>query len=1084
MDKIKNKIEKLKNEFKSREKDNEKEFKKQYEKNFNLKNIELRSYQKDGVRWLLERNQLGIGCILADDMGLGKTAQTIGLIVNVLMNDDSKKVLIISPLSVVANWENELEKYTEGKINFLKYIGDKEERVELSRKFKKSLEKIQILLTTYDLIMKDDYLFQNVDWGLLVVDEGHRLKNSNTQLYKCLNEFKIEQRVLLTGTPIQNNLNELYSLICFIQPNLFKLRYIDEFVSKYKETQDTSNNNKAAKNELIDELTAILQPFVLRRVKSQVNINLPPRYECILYHDLTTLQKKLYKAILTKNLDVFTSNKKKLRLINVLMNLRKISLHPYLMPNIEPEPFELGEHIINTSGKFILLNNLLDHLYRNKHKVLLFSQFTCVLDIVQDYLTFKEYNYERLDGSIRGEERNIAVKNFNANQDVFIFLLSTKAGGVGLNLVSADTCIFMDNDFNPHNDLQAAARIHRIGQQKPIMIIRLICKSTVEEVIYKRAEYKLKLANNIIESGQLANNLDLVKSTSTTIINEICDILKYGLNNMFEKSKEDGDGDDKAMINEKIDFNKLLAPTSHDGHWQVSEKLKQLKKIDEKEEEEREAAIKTSQKAINEEISDGNMPKTIYEFEGKDYSKELFSDKDDEKLNELIENMKINAKKQEEAEEAALIGTKRKRVEIVESNESAEERKVRLEQAKLAKKQKLEEQKQHKLEKLKEKWQLNDYESLKLPVDDDIDDKIEKLIEENDELDDTEINNIDTKYLNYVTGDVTYLKFAKSNNAILINCVDDSGSWGRGGLFDALAKRSNEVPKYYKLSAEMNDIHLGDVHFIDIKNKDYSRTDKPISDYLALIIAHKRDKHGRLSAINMESVELAFKLIYLKAKKLNATIHMPRIGYNTPNFNWYGIERLIKKYFSNLRVPTYIYYFKRGSNTTANIARDEDEDEKMDIDNENRNENKNHHNEDDNDHDIEEEEFNQKNKILEENENKDDKLAQINEILPNLFTDVCFYFHNIKEDNNSKLIKFDQLKRHIIAYDGAIDDFLTNATTHVIIDDTSEKNLSELKNKLSKNGFDDKNILIVKYEWVETCLLRKKLIDLKKFLLK
>jgi hypothetical protein len=906
-------------------------------------------------------------------MGLGKTIQTIGLVVHALKTNPNGKILILAPLSVINNWKDEIDRFTEN-IDYLLYIGSKDERESLNKRVSK--KKFEILLTTYELTLKDEFLLENIEWSLLVVDEGHRLKNSNTKLFKCLSNFDIDQRILLTGTPIQNNLQELYALLCFIQPNLFKLKYIDEFCSYYKTSDE----------KILNDLTSLIQPFVLRRIKSQVNINLPTRFECILYHNLTKLQKQLYKAILTKNIDVFTGpTNKKVSLVSVLMNLRKISLHPYLMPNIEPEPFELGDHLASTSGKFSLLDKLLDHLFNNKHKVLLFSQFTCVLDIIQDYLTFKKYNYERIDGSVRGEERNIAIKNFNSQKEVFIFLLSTRAGGVGLNLVSADTCIFMDSDFNPHNDLQAAARIHRIGQQKPTMIIRLICKSTVEEIIYKRAEHKVKLANDIMETGQLANDLDLLKSTSSTIQNELCEILKYGLNDLFE------DCDDN--LNENVEFNKLLAPTSSEGIWLIDEKLEEKKNL--------------NSKAIA--INDDEEPKTMYEFEGKDYSKDDYSSQeDDKKLKELISLHK--AEVFDIRDNGVDVGEKRKR-----GKTDYKESELNLEAENAAKKQKLEERKKKKIEDLKQKWKDNDYKSLKLEYEENIDEKVKSLIENESNEDVTEI---DTKYLNYVNGDATKLEYAKKSNAILIHCVDNSGSWGRGGLFDALIKRNSDIPAIYKEASEMNDLNLGDVHFLKLNDE---------NQYLALVVAQKRDKSGHLDELSIKLVESAFKEILLKAIEIkNTTIHMPRIGHNTPNFNWYAIERLVKKYFSNLKISTYIYYFKRQK---------------------------------------------QKEIILQSSSSENDEL-------PDIFNKLNFYFQTKDE---SELENYKQIKRHLIAYNGSISKILDDKVTHIVVDKSDE--LESVKNELNLNKIESKQVLIVKYKWIELCVLKKKLIDTQNFIL-
>jgi SNF2 family DNA or RNA helicase len=356
---------------------------------FGLVNIGLREYQRDGIKWLIERHNSQIGCILADEMGLGKTCQTIGLILHVLKSSRRAKVLVIAPLSVVSNWSAEFSRFAPS-VNLLVYKGDKESRVGLQDKIRDD-DTLEVILTSYDLVLRDDYVFNSIQWTLLVGDEGHRLKNACTSLYACLDCFRIAHRVLLTGTPIQNNLDELYALLSFIQPVIFKARHKAPFIETY--------SNRDAN---LAELTRVLQPFILRRMKAQVNISLPNKLEVVLYHGLTPLQKRLYKAVLVKDRSVF-SDAKKVRLTNVVMQLRKICSHPYLLNGVEPEPFVLGEHLVETSDKFMLLDNLLGYLHSNNHKVLLFSQFTLVLDMVQDYLQLRGYSYERLDGSVRGE---------------------------------------------------------------------------------------------------------------------------------------------------------------------------------------------------------------------------------------------------------------------------------------------------------------------------------------------------------------------------------------------------------------------------------------------------------------------------------------------------------------------------------------------------------------------------------------------------------------------------------------------------------------------------------------------------------
>uniref|UniRef100_A0A8D3E5L5 Chromodomain-helicase-DNA-binding protein 1-like n=1 Tax=Scophthalmus maximus TaxID=52904 RepID=A0A8D3E5L5_SCOMX len=439
--------------------------------------IQLRPYQLDGVQWLTQCLQGQQGCILGDEMGLGKTCQLLG---------KKGPFLVLSPLSVMENWRRELECFAP-TLTVLCYKGDKVRRAEIQRGAE--AQDFHVLLTTYELCLRDASFLRRWKWKVLVVDEAHRIKNQKSLLHNTLTELSVEFRVLLTGTPIQNNLQELYSLLTFIQPSVFTADETDDFVKSYSVVQDQPS--------LAAELQSVLEPFLLRRVKSEVAVDLPKKTELLMYHGMSALQKKYYKAILMKDLEAFGNDQgNKNRLLNILMNLRKCVEHPYLFDGVEPEPFEMGEHLVEASGKLCLLDSMLTYLHKGGHRILLFSQMSRMLDILQDYMEYRGYSYERLDGSVRGEERNLAVKNFSS-KDIFIFLLSTKAGGVGLNLTAADTVIFMDTDFNPQNDLQAAALIRRL-------MIRLLTRDTVEEIMYARAVSKLHLTNTVIEEGRFS----------------------------------------------------------------------------------------------------------------------------------------------------------------------------------------------------------------------------------------------------------------------------------------------------------------------------------------------------------------------------------------------------------------------------------------------------------------------------------------------------------------------------------------------------------------------------------------------------
>uniref|UniRef100_A0A8C6Z6S7 Chromodomain helicase DNA binding protein 1 like n=1 Tax=Nothoprocta perdicaria TaxID=30464 RepID=A0A8C6Z6S7_NOTPE len=317
--------------------------------------IKLRPYQIEGVKWLVQCYEVQHGCILGDEMGLGKTCQTIALLAYLaqkLMNKET--FLILCPLSVLSNWKEELERFAPG-LPFVTYIGNKEERAKLQGNLK-GRSHYRVLLTTYEICLKDAAFLKVFDWAALVVDEAHRLKNQSSLLHRTLSEFSVGFNLLLTGTPIQNSLEELYSLLSLIDPDIFPREQVKEFVEYYQGVEKESEPAK--------ELHNLLQPFLLRRVKSEVAAELPKKVEVVLYHGMSALQRKYYKAILMKDLDAFESETgSKITLQNVLVQLRKCVAHPYLFNGVEPEPFEIGDHIVEASGKLYLLDKLLSFLY-------------------------------------------------------------------------------------------------------------------------------------------------------------------------------------------------------------------------------------------------------------------------------------------------------------------------------------------------------------------------------------------------------------------------------------------------------------------------------------------------------------------------------------------------------------------------------------------------------------------------------------------------------------------------------------------------------------------------------------------------
>lgn len=1012
--------------------------------NYGLTDIKLREYQVVGINWMIERLSEGHGFILGDEMGLGKTCQAISLLVSMAGSGQSNGPhLLISPLSVLNNWQSELERFAP-HFKFIMYVGDKDTRAELRRKFKSSTN---ILLTTYEICLKDNDFLSRYDWNTLVVDEAHRLKNRESQLHQTLLEFEIKNHVLLTGTPIQNNLRELYALLCFIAPKIFKYRYCDDFVETYSDVEEKT---------CASEIHKILKPFILRRTKTQVLKDLPKRTEVVLYHGLAALQKKFYKAILTKDTEVFDTNQNapRTRLMNVLMQLRKCVNHPYLFDGVEPEPFQLGEHLVDVSGKLTLVDQLLAYLQPLGHKVLIFSQMTHMLDIVQDYLGYRGYSYERLDGSVRGEERYLAIKNFNMDENTFIFLLSTKAGGVGLNLTSADTVIFIDSDFNPQNDLQAAARAHRIGQKRQVKIIRLIGRSTVEEIILKRAEAKLKLTETVIEGDQFSQGASSSKVDASSIANtQLQDILKFGVDKLLEN-------DDSSI--ESVDFDSILGPTEN-GEW-----------TDIKDKET--VASLASETMLIEDIDEEDEDKSnMYKYEGTDYSLQP-SAADKKAIDELIQTHKKvieegggegpSLRKMKTTTIAGLLPTPvRQKRKPLTPEELAERNRKRAET--LAKKAREAEEedkrkKERRLERRAAMWEENNYISSKIEeIDSDESDEEDEEDDTVMETNDTEIDDHDIKY---VSGDVTNPQYALENDAIVVHCVDDSGAWGSGGLFTALSNRSSLIQEQYELAWEMRDLQLGDVHLIAI---DPHQERLKGNDYVALIVAQHRDKRGSLSGIKMDSLSDGLKKVYRAAKERKAGVHLPRIGYATPGFNWYGTERLIRKHLASRKIPTYIYYYKRHqgqgkkrkttATPTPSTSRDYSEPE-------------------DNDEEPlkKAKKYDVKNNNLPSN-SASHRPVKVEGKLPDYMQGVAVYYIGLEADVKATL------SRYLVAFDGDVHSDIEDVTTHLVVKGDPEfQHNKEIEEILEAYP----SLEVVTQKWLYRCFGKGKRVPTAKFAVK
>ncbi|RKP40168.1 SNF2 family N-terminal domain-containing protein [Dimargaris cristalligena] len=624
----------------------------------------LREYQLAGLEWMVSLYENGLNGILADEMGLGKTLQTISFLAFLRERQVWGPFLIVCPLSTLANWVNEFQRFAPD-VPVLMYYGLPEERSRLRRKHMAKLSPtFPAICTTYELVMNDRKYLCRYQWKYIIIDEGHRIKNLDCKLIRELKNYHSANRMLLTGTPLQNNLNELWSLLNFLLPEIFDDP--DSFQSwfDFTDINESSGRTRIASEEaqqgIVSKLHHILRPFLLRRLKTDVEKDLPKKREYVLYAPLTHLQQVYYRVILEDNLRQFLQDKMQTNAVDIngedgdddvtvrassvekndtaiaddnleaetlpstpkarggnaekdksnkspparsegsetptegepalrrssrrlrsdpgnmiisddaddhefldsleahherleaqlaksarsklgasntpfsgrlrelgagglqarMMQLRKLCNHPYLFDYpVDPATGDMAvnDHLIFSSGKLMLLDRLLPQLFARGHRVLVFSQFTRSLDILESYARdLRGWESCRIDGNVKQEDRRESISRFNTDKSIPLFFLSTRAGGLGINLTAADTVILFDSDWNPQMDLQAQDRVHRIGQTKPVIIYRLITANSIEKAILDRANSKRKLEKLVIHKHKFKGHDSLVTPLTTT----------------------------------------------------------------------------------------------------------------------------------------------------------------------------------------------------------------------------------------------------------------------------------------------------------------------------------------------------------------------------------------------------------------------------------------------------------------------------------------------------------------------------------------------------------------------------------------
>ncbi|GAA5977723.1 hypothetical protein JCM5350_002330 [Sporobolomyces pararoseus] len=519
-----------------------------------VKGGKMREYQVQGLNWMCGLHYNGINGILADEMGLGKTLQTISFLGYLKFHKGIHGPhLVVVPKSTLDNWRREIAKWVPG-FNVVTLTGTKEERADIIS------ERIlpgdfDILIASYEMCLREKSALKKLSWAYIVIDEAHRIKNVDSMLSQIVRLFDSRGRMLITGTPLQNNLHELWALLNFLLPDVFSdVADFDAWFEKQapategEAAADGETNGEAPKaidkaaedeasNKVVKQLHSVLRPFLLRRVKMDVEKSLLPKKEINVYVGMTELQRKWYKSILEKDIDAVNGagGKKegKTRLQNIVMQLRKCCNHPYLFDGAEPgPPFTTDEHLVEAAGKMLVLDKLLKAMKAKGSRVLIFSQMSRVLDILEDYCLFREYQYCRLDGGTAHEDRMEQIDAYNQpGSEKFIFLLTTRAGGLGINLVSADVVVLYDSDWNPQADLQAMDRAHRIGQTKQVYVFRFVTENAVEEKVLERAAQKLRLDQLVIQQGRSQ------PTTKTANKDDLVDMIQHGAEKIIN-SKE------------------------------------------------------------------------------------------------------------------------------------------------------------------------------------------------------------------------------------------------------------------------------------------------------------------------------------------------------------------------------------------------------------------------------------------------------------------------------------------------------------------------------------------------------------------
>ncbi|EEY65969.1 chromodomain-helicase-DNA-binding protein 1 [Phytophthora infestans T30-4] len=846
-----------------------------------LKNVALHDYQLTGLQWLLRKHEQGLNPILGDEMGLGKTLQIISFIVALVVSDrehnmaEGGRYLIAAPLSVLPNWMEQFEQFAPS-ISTVMYIGPAKDREAIQKAIEASpLAQPLVVVTSYEMLLFDHDFFHKTQWEATIMDEGHRLKNPKGQLHGIVStRLRSKYMAILTGTPIQNDLQELFALLSILNPSifndqkLFEATFRDYFSAKAQRLEEDRQAKSKRASRAEELMRRLLAPLLLLRTVQDVQgaFTLPPLSEMVVHTPMSAMQRAYYKEVIAKNAEVLNraarAQGNRVPLLNILPQLRKACNHPYLFPGAEPEPFVEGSHLYENSGKLFVLHQILPRLKQKGHRVLLFSQSPPFLDIIQDFLTLESFAYERIDGSVRGKERWQCIERFKKDPETFVFLISTRAGGLGLNLQSADTVIFADSDYNPQTDLQAIARAYRLGQTKPIHVIKFLCANTVEESIYRRSLKKMRMADRIRNLARRTNVED--EETEDDSDKSLLDLIQFGLHRLMqEAADEDEDALMKPLEEEYIQH--ILA-------------RKSLQPADRATDSDDETVSTVKSDKLLESGGDFRE-ENMYYFEGEDYTKIVTNKAQDAELLEKLCKETTNSSKRQTK-------TARKRYDQ-DDDEEEDEGEENVVENEVERARKLEERRQKALERKLAQWKANN-----------------------------------PGRLYYKSGDASHppLTSLRSRPYIVVHCGDNSGVWCSRGFFRSLSSLSPAIQKQYEAAGRNGDLKLGSAHLMRLPA---ANNNLPADGYVCLLVVQgfigkKKQRvgngvrQGKSSNFRLNALETALQALAHRALELRATVHLPRIGYGTPNFNWYAVERLLARNLRDVGVEATIYYYSRG----------------------------------------------------------------------------------------------------------------------------------------------------------------------------